>query len=210
MIVLGAGTVGVNAARIALDMGAGVTLFDVNLERLRFLDATLNGRFVTLASHSHVVAEAVATADVVIGAVLVPGARAPRLVTREMVAGMLPGAVIVDVAVDQGGCIETIHATTHSAPAYVLHGVVHYGVANMPGAVPRTSTMALCNATLPYALRLAGKGVAAFAEDHALARGVNTYRGAVVHAAVAEALDLPHRPLMPARDGAAPHVPAPA
>ncbi len=189
VVVLGAGTVGTNAARIALGMGAFVTLFDANLERLRQLDAILSGRVITMASSPAAIAEAVRTADVVIGAVLVPGGRAPILVTEEMVTSMQPGAVIIDVAVDQGGCVATIRPTTHSAPVYTVHGVLHYGVTNMPGAVPRTATMALCDATLPYVLRLAERGLDAL-DDPALALGLNTFQGMVIHPAVAAALGL--------------------
>jgi len=187
VVVLGAGIVGSNAARVALGMGALVTLFDANLERLRQLDAVLSGRVITMAASPAAIAEAVHLADVVIGAVLVPGARAPILVTEEMVAHMQPGAVVIDVAVDQGGCVATIRPTTHSAPVYTVHGVLHYGVPNMPGAVPRTATMALCDATLPYILRLAERGLDAL-EDPALALGLNTFQGMVIHPAVAAAL----------------------
>lgn len=187
VVVLGAGTVGTNATRIALGMGAQVTLLDRNLERLRRLDLALGGRAVTMASSPAAIAEAVRHADAVIGAVLVPGGRAPILVTEAMVATMQPGAVIIDVAVDQGGCVETIRPTTHSDPVYTVHGVLHYGVTNMPAAVPRTATMALCDATLPYVLRLAEHEGDIFA-DEALELGVNTYQGVIIHAAVAAAL----------------------
>lgn len=187
VVVLGAGTVGTNATRIALGMGAQVTLLDRNLERLRRLDLALGGRAVTMASSPAAIAEAVRHADAVIGAVLVPGGRAPILVTEAMVAAMQPGAVIIDVAVDQGGCVETIRPTTHSDPVYTVHGVLHYGVTNMPAAVPRTATMALCDATLPYVLRLAEHEGDIFA-DEALELGVNTYQGVIIHAAVAAAL----------------------
>lgn len=187
VVVLGAGTVGTNATRIALGMGAQVTLLDRNLERLRRLDLALGGRAITVASSPAAIAEAVRHADAVIGAVLVPGARASVLVTEEMVATMQPGSVIIDVAVDQGGCVETIRPTTHSDPVYTVHGVLHYGVTNMPAAVPRTATMALCDATLPYVLRLAEHEGDIFA-DEALELGVNTYQGVIIHAAVAAAL----------------------
>jgi len=187
VVVIGGGVVGTNAAEIALGMGAHVTILDTNLERLRFLEHVLHGRLSTVASNSYNIAEAVHNADLVVGGVLIKGARAPRLVTREMVASMNPGSVIVDVAVDQGGCVETIHATTHSDPVYIVDGVVHYGVANMPGAVPRTSTLALSNATLPYVLRLARLGAEeAMAEDPGLMKGLNTYRGQVTYKAVAD------------------------
>ena len=191
VVILGAGTVGTHAAQIALGMGAAVTVFDINLERLRWIDTAVAGRLTTVAASAPAIAQAVHTADAVIGAVLVPGARTPVLVTEAMVREMPPGAVIVDVAVDQGGCVETIHRTTHSDPTYLLHGVLHYGVANQPGSVPNTATVALCNATLPYALQLANAGpVCAAAASPALAAGVNTYEGAITHPAVAQALGL--------------------
>jgi alanine dehydrogenase len=187
VVIIGGGVVGTNAAHIALGMDANVTILDTNLDRLRFLEHVLHGRLTTVASNSYNIAEAVANADLVVGAVLIKGARAPRLVTREMIPTMNPGSVIVDVAVDQGGCVESIHATTHSDPVYVIDGVVHYGVANMPGAVPRTSTLALSNATLPYVLRLARLGPEeAMAEDPGLVKGLNTYQGQVTYEAVAE------------------------
>ena len=192
VVVIGAGTVGVNAARIAVGLGADVLVLDVNLDRLRAVDDLFGGRVVTLVSNSFNVARVVERADLLVGAVLVTGARAPRIVTADMVARMKEGAVIVDVAVDQGGCIETIHPTTLFEPTYVVSGVVHYGVANMPALVPRTSTFALTNATLPYVLALATKGVAAAVRaDAALAGGVNVWRGRVVHPAVAESLGEP-------------------
>ncbi len=196
VVIIGGGVVGTNAAHIALGMDANVTILDTNLERLRFLEHVLHGRLTTVASNSYNIAEAVQAADLVIGGVLIKGARAPRLVTREMVSTMRQGSVIADVAVDQGGCVETIHATTHSDPTYIVDDVVHYGVANMPGAVPRTSTLALSNATLPYVLRLARRGAdGAMAEDpNGLAKGLNTYRGQVTYAAVAECFALPYTP----------------
>lgn len=194
--IIGGGTVGINAARIALGMGAQVVIIDLNPERLRYLDDVLHGNLNTLSSNRRNIAEAVRISDVVIGAVLIPGARAPRLVTREMVAGMTRGSVVVDVAVDQGGCIDTIKPTNHSNPVYEVGGVVHYGVTNMPGAVPRTSTYALSNATLPYALRFAAQGFeTAVAADPALAKGVNVYRGHITYPAVAETFGLRHKPL---------------
>jgi alanine dehydrogenase len=195
VVILGAGTVGTNAARVALGMGALVTLADINLERLRYLDLVMHGRLVTMASGPSMIEEAVRTADAVIGAVLVPGDRAPVLVTKDTVASMAPGAVIVDVAVDQGGCIATSRMTSHSAPTYIEHRVVHYGVPNMPGAVPRTSTMALCSATLPYVRLLADLGIAAVRSNAALAQGVNTYAGMITHPSVAAALDQDVAPL---------------
>jgi len=174
VVVLGAGTVGLNAARIALGLGADVSLLDINLDRLRHADDLFGGRVVTLASNAFNIEQVTQRADLLVGAVLVAGARAPRLVTEALVRRMKPGAVIVDVAVDQGGCIETIHPTTLLEPVYTLHGVLHYGVTNMPALVPRTSTFALTNATLPYALDLARKGTErAVRESAELARGVN-------------------------------------
>ncbi len=192
VVVLGAGNVGWNAAWIAQGMEAEVLLLDKNLDRLRWVDQIHKGRIMTLASNHGAVARAVADADLVIGAVLVPGGRAPVVVSEEMVTHMKPRAVIVDVAVDQGGCIETIHETTHAEPTYEQHGVLHYAVGNIPGAVPHTSTYALTNATLPYVLSLATRGVAdAVRADASLAAGVNTMRGHVPNAAVAEALEVP-------------------
>jgi alanine dehydrogenase len=189
VVVLGAGNVGWNAAWIAQGMEAEVTLLDKNLDRLRFVDQIHQGRIVTQASNRGAIERAVADADLVIGAVLVPGGRAPILVSDDMVRGMKRGAVIVDVAVDQGGCIETTHETTHADPTYVLHDVIHYAVGNVPASVPRTSTYALTNATLPYVVELASKGVKGAVEsDGALAHGVNTVDGRVTNPAVAEAL----------------------
>jgi alanine dehydrogenase len=189
VVVLGAGNVGWNAAWIAQGMEAEVLLLDQSLDRLRWVDQIHKGRIMTLASNRGAVERAVADADLVIGAVLVPGGRAPMVVTEEMVEGMRPGAVIVDVAVDQGGCIETTRETTHDEPVYEVHGVVHYAVGNMPGAVPHTSTYALTNATLPYVLEVAERGLRAAVEgDAALRRGVTTVGGQVTNPAVAEAL----------------------
>ena len=196
IVVLGAGTVGVNAARMALGLGADVSILDINLDRLRAVDDLFHGRVITIMSNSFNISQVLRRADLLIGAVLVAGARAPVLVSKEMVASMKEGAVIVDVAVDQGGSVETIQPTTLLDPTYVVSGVVHYGVANMPALVPRTSTFALTNATLPYVLELAGKGLAAGVRDNTpLARGVNIWRGHVVHPAVAAALDEPATPL---------------
>jgi alanine dehydrogenase len=196
VVVIGAGTVGVNAARIALGLGADVSILDVNLDRLRAVDELFLGRVITLASNSLNLEAVLRRADLLVGAVLVAGARAPVLVTKEMVGAMKEGAVIVDVAVDQGGSVETIRPTTLLDPVYVVSGVVHYGVANMPALVPRTSTFALTNATLPYALALASKGVTAAAgADPALARGINIWRGKTVHPAVAAALGETATPL---------------
>jgi alanine dehydrogenase len=196
VVIIGGGTVGLNAARIAIGLGADVSLLDINLDRLRHLDEMFRGRIVTLPSNAFNVAQAVQRADLLVGAVLVTGERAPRLVTRAMVERMKEGSVIVDVAVDQGGCIETIHPTTLMEPTYRVGGVVHYGVANMPALVPRTSTFALTNATLPYVLELAGKGPAAVAREHSpLARGFNIWGGCIVHPAVAESVGEPVTPL---------------
>ena len=194
--VVGGGIVGVNAARIALGLGADVSILDVNLDRLRAIDDLFHGRVITLTSNSYNLEQVLRRADLVVGAVLVTGARAPVLITKEMVATMKEGSVIVDVAVDQGGSVETIRPTTLLDPVYVVSGVVHYGVANMPALVPRTSTFALTNATLPYALALATQGVAAAARANpALAKGINIWRGKTVHPAVAAALGETPTPL---------------
>jgi alanine dehydrogenase len=196
VVVLGAGNVGWNSAWIAQGMEAEVLLLDKNLDRLRWVDQIHQGRIVTLASNRGAVARAVADADLVIGAVLVPAGRAPIVVTEEMVRTMKPGAVIVDVAVDQGGCIATTHETTHADPVYERHGVLHYAVGNMPGAVPFTSTYGLTNATLPYVLAVATRGVATATRlDPALGLGVNTLAGEVTHPIVAESLGRPVRDL---------------
>ncbi|MDQ6422402.1 alanine dehydrogenase [Paenibacillus sp. LHD-117] len=186
--IIGGGIVGTNAAKMALGLGAEVSIVDVNPDRLRQLDDMFGGRVKTLMSSPYAIAEAVRRADLVVGAVLIPGARAPRLVTEEMVKTMSPGSVIVDVAIDQGGSIETIdRITTHDEPTYVKHGVVHYAVANMPGAVARTSTIALTNVTTPYGLQIATKGyVRAALDSKAIARGVNVVAGRVAYKAVAE------------------------
>jgi alanine dehydrogenase len=197
VVIIGGGVVGTNAAKIAVGMGANVTLVDVNPDRLRYLDDIFGGRLKTLMSNSYNIGQAVANADLLIGAVLIPGSRAPKLVSEEMVQRMKPGSVIVDVAIDQGGSIETIdRVTTHSNPTYVKYDVVHYSVANMPGAVPRTSTLALTNATIPYALQIANKGYhQAIIENQALAKGVNVYKGSVTYKAVADSLGLTYVPL---------------
>jgi alanine dehydrogenase len=185
--ILGGGIVGTNAARIALGFGAKVTLVDVNLSRLRELDDIFNGRLYTLASNSYNVAQATKEADLVIGGVLIPGATAPKIVTRAMVSQMKKGAVIVDVAIDQGGCVETARPTSHSDPSYLVDGVVHYCVTNMPGAVPNTSTLALTNSTFPYLLRLANLGAReALLLDPGLAEGLNTWMGVLTYQGVAE------------------------
>ena len=185
--ILGGGIVGTNAARIALGFGAKVTLIDVNLNRLRELDDTFGGRLYTLASNSYNIAQATREADLVIGGVLIPGATAPKLVTRSMVSQMKIGAVIVDVAIDQGGCVETARPTSHSNPSFVVDGVVHYCVTNMPGAVPHTSTLALTNSTFPHLLRLANIGAReALRQDAGLAEGLNTWLGTLTYRGVAE------------------------
>jgi len=187
VVIIGGGIVGLNSAKVALGMGARVTILETNGDRMRFLDDIFHGKVTTLASNSYNLAAAVARADIVIGAVLIPGASAPKLLTRDMLKQMKQGAVAVDVAVDQGGCFETTHATTHSDPVYEVEGVVHYCVANMPGAVPRTSTFALSNATMRYTLQLADKGAErAIADDPELLNGVNTYKGQITCQPVAE------------------------
>lgn len=194
--IIGGGVVGTNAAKIAVGFGASVIIIDRDLERLRYLDDIFGSRIRTLASNPYTIADSVAASDLVVGAVLVPGAAAPKLVTRDMLKAMPRGAVIVDVAVDQGGCIETTKPTTHSAPTYYVENVLHYGVTNMPGAVPRTSTFALTNVTLPFALKLANLGVEkAIARDPHLKRGVNTYKGKVVYEAIAHDQGLEYTPI---------------
>ncbi|MBY0358046.1 MAG: alanine dehydrogenase [Candidatus Obscuribacterales bacterium] len=189
VIIIGGGVVGANAAKIAVGLGARVTIFDRSLERLRYLDDVFDGKVRTVFSIGHYLDNLLPSADLVIGAVLIPGKQAPRIITKDMVRKMKPGSVIVDVSVDQGGCIETVHATTHSAPTYVWEGVVHYGVANIPGAVPWTSTRALTNATLPFCLKLAKFGYQAVLDDPALNRGVNIHEGRIVHPGVAEVVN---------------------
>ena len=196
VLILGAGMAGGNAAWIAAGMEAEVIVVDRDLDRLRYIDQIHKGRIITLMSDQLTLEQRVREADVVIGTVLIPGARAPKLVTEEMVASMRPGSVIIDISIDQGGCVETSHMTTHSDPTYVTHGVVHYAVGNMPGAVPNTSTYALTNVTLPYAREIANLGLEeAVRRDPALARGVNVYAGAITTEGVAEAHGLPHTPL---------------
>jgi alanine dehydrogenase len=191
VVIIGGGVVGTNAAKIAVGMGAHVTIIDNNLDRLRELDDIFLSKISTLASSAYMIQDAISQADLIVGAVLVPGAAAPKLITRNMLKEVPKGAVIVDVAVDQGGCIETTHPTTHSNPTYYVEDVLHYCVANMPGAVPRTSTFALTNATLPYALKLANKGfIEAINSDPGLKEGVNTYAGKLTYKAVAEAQGL--------------------
>ncbi|WP_209124294.1 alanine dehydrogenase [Alkalihalobacillus sp. BA299] len=192
--IIGGGVVGTNAAKIAIGLGAEVTIIDLSPERLRQLDDIFGNSIQTLISNPFNIAEAVKESDLVIGAVLIPGAKAPKLVTEEMTQSMSPGSVVVDVAIDQGGIIETVdQITTHDNPTYVKHGVVHYAVANMPGAVPRTSTIALTNVTVPYALQIANKGVQkAISENTALKLGVNVANGAITYEAVANALNMPY------------------
>ncbi len=195
VVILGGGVVGANAAKVAAGLGARVTILDVNLRRLRYLDDVMPPNVVTLMSNTHNIRDMVTRADLLIGAVLLQGARAPVLVNRGMLKTMKPGAVIIDVAVDQGGCVETCKPTTHSKPTYVIDGVVHYCVANMPGAVGRTSTYALTNATFPYLLALATKGEKAWDDDPVLRGGVNLYKGRVTNQAVAETFGLKFEPL---------------
>ena len=196
VVVIGAGMSGLNAAWIAQGMEAEVLVLDKNMNKLREIDKIHKGRIMTIASNQLSVEEAVISADLVIGAVLVPGARAPKIVSEQIVKEMKPGAVVVDISIDQGGCFETARMTTHSDPTYVVHDVVHYCVGNMPGAVPHTSTYALTNATLPYVVDLANKGLeTAVKEDPHLALGVNVYKGTVVYEPVAQAHDLEYSPL---------------
>jgi alanine dehydrogenase len=195
VVILGGGVVGINAAKMAAGMGAHVVILDLSLERLRYLSDVMPANVQLLHSNRFAILEQILNADLVVGGVLVPGAKAPKLIRREDLKTMQPGSVIVDVAVDQGGCVETIHPTTHENPTYVVDGVIHYGVANMPGAVPRTSTFALTNATLPYALQLANKGwKAALRENPALLKGLNIVGGKVTYPAVGESFGLPVEP----------------
>ncbi|MDQ3800258.1 MAG: alanine dehydrogenase [Acidobacteriota bacterium] len=204
VVIIGGGVVGTEAAKMAVGLGAKVTIIDINLDRLRQLDDIFLSKVQTLASSRYAIHEAISHADLVIGGVLIPGAAAPKLVTRDMLKDIPNGAVLVDVAVDQGGCFETTHATTHSNPTFYEEGVLHYCVANMPGAVPRTSTFALTNATLPYALALANKGFEkAIQGDPGLAEGVNTYAGKLTYEAVATSQNLEYTPLESLIDGIA-------
>ena len=197
VVVLGAGVVGTSAVRIAVGMGARVTVINLDLDRLRFLDDLYGGRIATCAATESAIERAVVEADLVIGAVLVPGARAPKVVSRALVKKMKPGSVIVDVAVDQGGCCETTRPTTHSDPVYVVDGVLHYCVTNMPGIVPHTSTLALTNTTLPYIVRLASEGIEkAIRSDPGLAKGVNVMNGRITCQGVADAHGLRFTPVM--------------
>jgi alanine dehydrogenase len=196
VVIIGGGIVGINSAKMALGLGARVTVLEANLERMRYLDDVFHGTLTTLASNHHNLLAALRRTDLLIGAVLIPGRSAPKLVSRAMLKEMKEGAVVVDVAVDQGGCFETTRPTTHSDPVYTVDGVLHYCVANMPGAVPRTSTFALVNATLPYALALANKGVRqAVLDDLGLFAGANTYAGEITSQPVAESQSRPCRDL---------------
>jgi alanine dehydrogenase len=192
VLILGGGVVGTNAAKIAAGMGADVTIADVNLTRLRYLDDVMPKNVHTLVSNEYTIRELVKDHDLIVGGVLIPGAKAPKLITRDMLKTMRPGTVLVDVAVDQGGCIETCKPTTHEDPTFIIDDVVHYCVANMPGAVPYTSTLALTNATLPYAIRLANQGwKKACLENQDLRLGLNVIQGEVVYKGVADAFQLP-------------------
>ena len=186
VVILGGGVVGTEAARMAVGMGAQVQIFDINVDRLAYLETIFGSRVELLYSNPAAIEKAVPNADLLIGAVLVTGKQAPTLVSRKLVSQMRPGSVIVDVAVDQGGCIETLRTTCHSSPTYVEEGVVHFGVPNMPGAVPWTATQALNNSTLPYVLKLANQGLDVLAKDTGLAKGVNVKNGMLVHPAVQE------------------------
>ena len=196
VVIIGGGTVGTNAARIALGMGATVTIIDINIERLRYLGDILGGKLVTLASNKSNIEAAIADADLVVGAILIPGARARKLVTKDMIAKMRKGSVIVDVAIDQGGCCETSTPTTHDSPTFTVDGVNHYCVPNMPATVSRTSTFALTNATLPYVLKLADLGYeGALQADGNLKKGLNVFKGKLVYKPVAESLGLQYTPV---------------
>ena len=192
VVIIGGGIVGLNAAKIASGLGAIVTIFDISAERMMYIDDVFHGNIHTAYNNEYNLRRALKTADLVVGAVLVPGAKAPKIVTEDMVKEMKPGSAIVDVAIDQGGCIETSdHITTHDNPYFEKHGVLHYSVANMPGAVPRTSTMALSNVTLPYILKLANQGIEALKEDPDFLLGLNTYQGHITCLGVSEALNMP-------------------
>ena len=196
VVIVGAGTVGTGAIRRAVGLGARVTVIDINTDRLRYLNEVFMGRIETLYSNNYNTTNAVKSADLVVGAVLIPGAKAPKLVTEEMIKQMEPGSVVVDVAIDQGGCIETSHPTTHADPIFMKHDVVHYCVANIPGAVPKTSTLALTNVTLNYAINIANKGwKQALKDDMALRKGANILEGKLVYKAVADAFDMPYTPI---------------
>ena len=196
VVILGGGIVGTNAAKIAAGLGARVTILDISLDRLRYLDDVMPKNIVTIVSNPANIRRAIADADLLVGAVLIPGTKAPKLVTRDMISLMKKGSVVVDVAVDQGGCVETIKPTTHENPIYEIDGVIHYGVANMPGGVPMTSTIALNNATLPYALKIANHGFPEVAQiDQPIAKGVNIAYGKVTYRGVADAFNLTYTPL---------------
>lgn len=197
VVIIGGGTVGVNAAKMAVGLGAKVTILDISIERLTYIHDILSSRVVTLVSNSYNISKSVAEADLVVGAVLIPGAKAPKLVTEKMIMDMRPGSVVVDVAIDQGGSIETIDMlTSHDNPYFMKHDIVHYSVPNMPGAVPRTSTFALSNATMPYALQIANKGAeAAMRDNPALMKGLNVYKGKITNKAVAEAQGISFDPV---------------
>jgi len=190
VLVLGGGVVGLNAARMAMGLGAEVVVLERSIPRMAYIDEVTQGRVITRYSSINAIDEEMVKADVIIGAVLVPGASAPKLIKREDLKAMKPGSVLVDVAIDQGGCFETSRATTHEDPTYVIDGVVHYCVANMPGAAPRTSSEALNNATLPFGLALADKGLEALRENPHLARGLNVLKGEITYPAVAEAMGM--------------------
>lgn len=196
VVILGGGVAGINAAKIAVGLGAGVIILDINLERLAYLDDIFQGRITTLMSNSENIDNFVVNADLLVSAVLIPGARAPVLVKKELVSRMKPGSVIVDISVDQGGCIETCKPTTHSNPIFTFKDVIHYCVTNIPAAVSRTSTFALINTTLPYALKIANEGFRkAVISDEALAKGVNVFKGKITHPAVAESFGMKYVPL---------------
>lgn len=196
VLILGAGTVGTNAALMAAGLGADVTITDINLYRLRYLDEIMPKNVKTLYSSRHNIEQELPSTDLVIGSVLIPGDKAPHLITKDMLKLMQPGTVLVDVAIDQGGCFETSHPTSHSEPVYIVDGIVHYAVANIPGAVPYTSTMALTNATMPYTIALADKGwEKACRDDSALARGLNIINGKITYKAVADVWDMPYEPI---------------
>ena len=196
VLILGGGVVGTEAAKMAAGLGADVTILDINLERLRYLDDVMPANVSTMFSNQYNIEELIQQADLIVGAVLIPGAKAPHLITREMLSTMEPGTVLVDVAVDQGGCIETCKPTTHDDPIFVIDDIVHYCVANMPGAVPQTSTTALTNATLPYALELAKKDWKTIAQENPnFGKGLNVINGKIVYKGVAEAFDLDYTPL---------------
>lgn len=196
VMILGGGVVGTNAAKMAAGLGADVTILDLSLSRLRYLDDVMPANVNTFMSNEYNIRELIGSHDLIVGAVLIPGAKAPHLITRDMLKDMKPGTVLVDVAVDQGGCIETCKPTTHENPTYMIDGILHYCVANMPGAVPYTSTLALTNATLPYAIELANKGWRKACKEHnELKLGLNIVNGEVVYKGVSDAFDLPHTPV---------------